>query len=103
MRAGSAPFDKLVPGLRVCHPLSPMGSPSFDIHHWLVLEASLLAACRHTLRLASRHTGVPAVVIAAVALVLSRRIVRAAARLALEVAVVVAALLAATMLGWISW
>jgi len=95
--------DKLVRACGVCHPLLPMGSPSLDIHHWLALESTVVVACRHALRQASRHTGVPAVVIAAVIIVLSRRIVRVAVRLAIEVALVVFALVAATMLGWLSW
>ncbi|MGA2449957.1 MAG: hypothetical protein ABTD50_14860 [Polyangiaceae bacterium] len=80
-----------------------MGPPSLDVHHWGALGATALAGCRHALRQASRHTGVPAIVIAALAIVLSRRLIGAAARLTLEVAVVVVALAAATMLGWVSW
>jgi hypothetical protein len=74
-----------------------------DIHHWIALEWTVVAVCRHALRQASRHTGVPAVVIAAVVIVLSQRVVRVAVRLAIEVALVVLALVAATMLGWLSW
>jgi hypothetical protein len=80
-----------------------MGSPSFDLRHWLAFESSILMTCRHLLRQASVHTGVPAVVIAALLIVLSRRLVRVAVRLAIEVAIVAIALVAATMLGWISW
>jgi hypothetical protein len=74
-----------------------------DVHSWLALGSTILEACRHGLRQASRHTGVPAVVIAAVVIVLSRKIVRIAVRMAIEVALVVVALVAATMLGWVSW
>jgi hypothetical protein len=51
----------------------------------------------------SRHTGVPVVVVAALAIVLSYRLARRAARLAVELAVVLALLLVATQLGWIHW
>jgi uncharacterized membrane protein YGL010W len=93
----------LVRAVGVCHPLAVMGSPSLDLHHWLALGPTVFAACHHALRQASRHTGIPAIVIAALVIVLSRRMVRAAVRLAIEVAIVAIVLVAATMLGWVSW
>jgi hypothetical protein len=80
-----------------------MGSGLLDVPHWLALGRAVFEVCRHALRAASRHTGVPAILIAAIALVVSRRVVRLAVRFAIEVAVVALALVAATMLGWVSW
>jgi hypothetical protein len=51
----------------------------------------------------SHHTGVPVVVLAAGALVLSWRAARRASRLAFEFAVALAVVLAATRWGWIRW
>ncbi len=52
---------------------------------------------------ASTHTGVPALVVAAVALVVGYRVLRRSARFAVEVAVVSAALVFLTHLGMIRW
>ena len=60
-------------------------------------------AVRAALRWGSVHSGLPVVVVAAVAVVVSWRLAKRTARLALEVTVVTAALLAATRLGWIAW
>lgn len=51
----------------------------------------------------SHHTGVPVVLLAAVALVLSYRMIRRASRLFLEVFVALAVVVVATRLGWIHW
>ena len=79
-------------------------------HMWGAGRASLPRALlslpehlRHWLHWVSGHTGVPAVCVAAVAIVLSFRIARRVARLVLEVALVLALLLVATKLGWIHW
>jgi len=53
--------------------------------------------------LASRHTGVPVVVLAAAALVVSWRLARRATRMAVEFLVALTLVLAATKLGWIRW
>jgi hypothetical protein len=58
---------------------------------------------RAALRWVAEHSGLPVVVVAAVALVASWHAFRRALRLAVEVAIAVAALVAATRLGWISW
>ena len=49
------------------------------------------------------HTGVPALVVAAVAIVAGYKILERTARFAAEVLVVTAALAAATELGWLRW
>jgi hypothetical protein len=59
------------------------------------------SALREGVSLASRHTGVPAVLVAAMALVVSWRMAKRVARFAAETALVCAALIAATALGWI--
>ena len=48
-------------------------------------------------------SGLPVVVVAAIAVVISWRLAKRSARLAVEVTVVTAALVAATRLGWIAW
>jgi hypothetical protein len=58
---------------------------------------------RTLLRFVAHHTGLPVVVVAAVALVLSWRAVRQSTRFAFEVLVALAMLVAATRLGWIRW
>jgi hypothetical protein len=58
---------------------------------------------RFWLRWASLHTGLPAVVIAALALVLAWRVARRTWHIALELGLALAALLLATKLGWIRW
>jgi len=54
-------------------------------------------------RLLAQHSGVPALVVAALLLVLGWRLLKKSARFLAEVAVVTAALFAATQLGWIRW
>jgi MFS superfamily sulfate permease-like transporter len=49
----------------------------------------------------SAHSGIPAIVLAAVLIVLTWRLVKWSAKLALEVALVAAILLVMTKLGWI--
>jgi hypothetical protein len=58
---------------------------------------------RASLRWAAHHTGLPVILVAAIALVVSWRIFRRATRFAFEVAVVLALLACATRIGWITW
>ena len=51
----------------------------------------------------SHHTGIPVVILAAAALVVSFRIARRASRLAVELVVALTVVIAATKLGWIRW
>ena len=78
------------------HPWPNRGVPALAL-------LSLLTPLRHALRWAAHHSGLPIVVVAAVALVVSFRLARKVGRLAIEVGVVSVVLLAATRLGWISW
>jgi hypothetical protein len=64
---------------------------------------ALAGGGRHALHWASAHTGLPVVVVAAIALVLSWRLAKRTARLVVEVAVALAVLLIATKLGLIRW
>lgn len=52
---------------------------------------------------ASAHTGVPAVVVASTALVVSWRMFRRALRLAVEMTIAMTIVLFATKMGWISF
>jgi hypothetical protein len=61
------------------------------------------AGLRSALRAASHHTGLPIVLVAAVALVVGLRAIKRGVRLAFEVLIAVALLTAATRLGWIRW
>jgi hypothetical protein len=61
------------------------------IARWLLVK--------HLLVWVSRHTGIPAVVLAAVAIVLGWRLWRRSARFAVEVGVVLVVLLALTKVG----
>ena len=71
---------------------------------WLSWNAkSLEVGGRAALRWLAAHTGLPALVVAAVALVVGYRILKKTARFALEVALVTAGLVAATHAGWIRW
>jgi hypothetical protein len=55
------------------------------------------------LRWGSQHTGLPVILVAAIALVVSWRIFKRTLRFTIEVVVAVALLLVATRLGWITW
>jgi hypothetical protein len=67
---------------------------------WVAL---LSGDVREWLRWASHHTGLPVIVVAAMALVTSWHLFRRTLRFAVEVAVAAVLLLAATKLGLISW
>lgn len=68
--------------------------------HWFFPVVPYLRAALHWL---SVHTGVPALLVAAVLVVVGYRILKRSARFVVEVAVVAALLVAATELGWIRW
>lgn len=58
---------------------------------------------RAALGWASEHTGLPAILVAAITVVASWRLFKRSVRFAVEVVAVVALLLVATRLGWITW
>jgi hypothetical protein len=80
-----------------------MRPPAFDPHRLLAWPPAGAEAMRAALRWASQHTGLPTIVVAAIAVVVSWRLFKRSARLAVEVVVAVALLLVATRLGWIVW
>jgi hypothetical protein len=77
---------------------------------WIDLEARLrpaaeaaLATAKHALHWTAGRTGLPVVVVAALAMVVGWRVARRTWHIALELALAVAALLVASRLGWIRW
>jgi hypothetical protein len=62
-----------------------------------------LASSTHALHWAASRTGLPVVVIAALAVVVTWRVARRAWPVGLELALAVTVLLVATHLGWIRW
>jgi heme A synthase len=64
---------------------------------------ALLVHFRESARFISRHTGIPAVFVAALLIVISWRMAKRMAHVAVEVAVVTILLLALTKMGVVSW
>jgi uncharacterized membrane protein YdfJ with MMPL/SSD domain len=58
---------------------------------------------RHALVTIAQRAGIPVVVVAAIALVLSLRIARRAVRIVVEIAVAAVILAVATQHGWVHW
>ena len=67
--------------------------------HWKTVEG----AARHAVHWLSVHTGIPALGVAAILIVVGWRILKKSARLAVEIALVGALLVAATQAGWLRW
>ena len=65
--------------------------------------AAALAVARHAVRFLALHTGLPALVVAAVLVVVGYRILKKSARFVAQIAVISLVLLAASELGWIRW
>ena len=55
------------------------------------------------MRFVAHHTGLPALLVAAVLIVVGYKLLKKTARFAVEVAVIGALLVAATELGWLRW
>jgi hypothetical protein len=81
-----------IPALRPLH--LPFALPSW---------APSLAMAKVGLRWLSLHTGLPALVVAAILIVVGYRLLKKTARFAVEVALVAAFLVAATSAGWLRW
>lgn len=62
-----------------------------------------LALAKLGIRWLSQHTGLPALVVAAILIVVGYRLLKKTARFAVEVALVAAFLVAATSAGWLRW
>ena len=73
--------------------------PGLDAIPWKAIES----AGRFAVRWLSLHTGLPALVVGAILVVVGYRILKKSARFAVEVALVGALLVAATSAGWIRW
>lgn len=61
------------------------------------------SAVKAALQWGSTHTGLPAVVVGAIAIVVGYKILKRTARFAIEVTVITLALAAATEAGWLRW
>jgi hypothetical protein len=70
---------------------------------WTLPWSTLSSSGRFAVRWLSLHTGLPALVVGAVLVVVGYRILKKSARFAVEVALVAALLVAATSAGWIHW
>jgi hypothetical protein len=80
-----------------------MSTPALDPSRMLAWASPLGPAMRASLGWASQHTGLPVILVAAIAVVVSWRVFKRSVRFAVEVVAVVALLLVATRLGWITW
>ncbi len=58
---------------------------------------------RAALRWAAHHTGLPVILVAAISLVLSWRILKRTLRMTVEVVIALALLVVATRMGWLTW
>lgn len=67
------------------------------------LSGKVIPAAKAALHYVSVHTGLPALVVAAIAVVVGYKILKRTARFAIEVTVITLALAAATELGWVHW
>ncbi|HEY8039176.1 MAG TPA: hypothetical protein VIF15_05250 [Polyangiaceae bacterium] len=76
---------------------------AFDPHRVLAWAPGVGPGLRAALRWGANHTGLPVILVAAIAVVVSFRIFRRTLRFAIEVVLAVALLAAASRLGWISW
>ncbi|HSQ65485.1 MAG TPA: hypothetical protein VLM85_19835 [Polyangiaceae bacterium] len=63
----------------------------------------MLTAFRHAVHYASVHTGVPAVVVASVALVAGYHLLRRTVRFAVQLTIAMTIVLLATYFGWLSF
>jgi hypothetical protein len=70
---------------------------------WTMPWSTIASAGRFAVRWLSLHTGLPALLVGAVLVVVGYRILKKTARFAVEVALVAALLVAATSAGWIQW
>jgi hypothetical protein len=88
--------------LRVVVSPSPPWAEALEARARSIADGGLLPA-RHLLHWTSEHTGLPVIVVAALASVLAWRVARRTWHIALELGLALAVLLVATKLGWIRW
>lgn len=98
--------------MRACGPIAVyVGIDQPSLPAWLLEIAQhfrptaemALATAKHGLRWTAGRTGLPFVVVAALAAVVGWRVARRTWHIALELALAVTALLLAARLGWIRW
>jgi len=70
---------------------------------WASSWAALVRECKLVVRWLSMHTGLPALFVTALLVVVGFRLLKRTTRFAAQVAVVTLALVAVTTLGWIHW
>jgi hypothetical protein len=75
----------------------------FDLHRWLAWSSAGGNTIRAALRSVSHHTGLPVILVAAIVVVVSWRLLRRGIRLAVELALAFGFLAIASHLGWIRW
>lgn len=80
-----------------------MPVPPFDPHRMLAWAPVFGSPMRAALGWGSQHTGLPVMLVAAIAMVVAWRTFKRTLRFVIQVVVCVAALAFATHLGWITW
>jgi hypothetical protein len=80
-----------------------MAFPWLDPRRMLPWASVLGPGMRAALRWGSMHTGLPVILLAAIAVVVSWRAFKRSLRFVIEVIVAVALLAFATRFGWIQW
>lgn len=80
-----------------------MRSLFLDPHSALGWVLKVVVASTGSVRSLAQHTGLPMILVAALALVASWRVARRMPKLLIEVVVALALLVAATRLGWLRW
>ncbi len=88
----------------VFDPRSMAGNALAQAARWVPrIGPAVAGSVRGALRWGAHHTGLPIVLVAAISLVLSWRILKRTVRLAVEVVIALALLVVATRLGWLTW
>lgn len=100
MRVGSLDIARTILAFLSTLPIGfSCGGPK---HAWGSRQEAF-AGCKTAVRWLSLHTGVPALLVAAILIAVGYRVLKRSARFAVELAAVTLALAAASELGWIRW
>jgi hypothetical protein len=85
-------------------PRSLAGDAYTSATRWMPrIGPTMTGGLRAALRWGAHHTGLPVILVAAISLVLSWRILKRTMRLAVEVVIALALLVVATRFGWLTW
>jgi hypothetical protein len=85
-------------------PRTVAGNTLAQMARWVPrIGPAVSGSIRALLRWGAHHTGLPVVLVAAITLVLSWRILKRTLRLVVEVAIALALLVVATRMGWLTW